>query len=41
MRSFIVACVVAVVVAAGAAWVLEGVQKPAENAYASPSGTRI
>ena len=41
MNSFIAACVVALVLAIGAAFVLEGIQKPADHAYASPSGTRI
>ena len=41
MSSFLTACLVAIVLAVGGALVLESVQKPAEHAYASPSGTRI
>ena len=41
MRTFVVACILAIIVAAGAAVVLEKYQQPAENAFASPSGARI
>jgi hypothetical protein len=41
MPSFITACVVAIVLAVGAAIVLDRVQEPATQAYASPSGVRI
>jgi hypothetical protein len=41
MPTFITACIVAIVLAVGAAYVLEGYQKPAETAYASPTGVRI
>jgi hypothetical protein len=40
MKTFIVACVAAVVIAAGAAVVLNGIQKPAESAYTT-TGARI
>ncbi|MGH6767415.1 MAG: hypothetical protein ACRECO_00170 [Xanthobacteraceae bacterium] len=41
MRSFLVSCVVAVVIAVGAAAVLSYVQKPSEMAFVSPTGVRI
>jgi hypothetical protein len=41
MRSFVVACLLAVIAAFGAALVLEKYQQPAEHAFASPSGARI
>ena len=41
MRTFVVACILAIVAAAGAAVVLEKYQQPAESAYASPSGARL
>jgi hypothetical protein len=40
MRSFIVACVAAIVVAAGGAIVLEQYQKSAQSAYSS-TGVRV
>jgi hypothetical protein len=40
MKTFIVACVAAVVIAAGAAVVLNGMQKPSESAFTS-TGARI
>ena len=40
MKSFLTACMVAIVVAVGAAYVLETFQQPADHAY-STSGTRI
>jgi hypothetical protein len=41
MKSFLTACVVAIVLALGAAYVLETFQQPADHAYASSSGARI
>ena len=41
MRTFIAACACALVVAIGSAVILNSVNKPAESAYASPSGARI
>ena len=41
MRTFVVACILAIVVAVGAAVVLEKYQQPADHAFASPSGARI
>jgi hypothetical protein len=41
MRSFLAACIAAIVIAVGAAVVLERYQEPAETAYASPSSTRL
>ena len=40
MKSFVAACVAAVVIAAGAALVLDQLQKSAESAY-STSGARV
>ncbi len=40
MKSFLVACAVAVIIAAGAGFVLNGIQKPAEEAYAT-TGVRL
>jgi len=42
MRSFMVSCVAAVVIALGAVVVLQYVvQKPADVSFASPTGVRI
>jgi hypothetical protein len=41
MKSFLIACVVAVVLAIGAALVLSAVQMPAGEAFISPSSVRI
>lgn len=41
MQSFIAACVVAIVLAVGAAVVLNNYNKEADQAYASSSGVRI
>ena len=41
MKSFIAACVVIVVIAVGAVYVLDRYQQTAESAYASPTGVRI
>jgi hypothetical protein len=40
MKTFIVACVAAAVIAIGAVVVLNGIQKPVESAYAT-TGVRI
>jgi hypothetical protein len=40
MKSFVAACVAIVVIAIGAAFVLEGYQKPAERAFTT-TGARI
>jgi hypothetical protein len=40
MKTFIVACVAAAVIAVGAVVVLNGIQKPAESAYKT-TGVRI
>jgi hypothetical protein len=41
MQSFLAACVIAIVVALGAALVLNHYQAPADRAYTSPTGTRL
>ena len=41
MKSFLAACVIAIVLAAGAAYILETFQQPADHAYASSTGARI
>jgi len=41
MRSFLVSCVAAIVIALGAMIVLNHIQKPVETAFASPTGVRI
>jgi hypothetical protein len=42
MRSFVVACVAAIVIAVGAALVLDQYyQEPASSAYSSTSGVRL
>ena len=41
MKSFLVACIAVIAIAVGAAIVLDRYQKPAEAAYASPTGVRI
>lgn len=41
MKAFVVACVAVVVIAIGAAMVLDRYQEPAGTAFASPSGVRI
>jgi hypothetical protein len=41
MRSFLVSCLVAVVIAVGAAAVLSYVQKPSEMAFVSPASVRM
>jgi hypothetical protein len=41
MQSFIAACVVAVIIAVGAVYVLDAYQQPAATAYKSPTGVRL
>jgi hypothetical protein len=41
MQSFLAACVIAVVVAVGAALVLNHYNKQAEQAYTSPTSARV
>ncbi|MDP2410691.1 MAG: hypothetical protein Q8M26_10450 [Pseudolabrys sp.] len=41
MKSFVIACVVAIVVALGSAVVLDRFNQTAENAYSSPTGARV
>lgn len=41
MKAFVSAVIVAVVLAVGMAYVLEGVQRPAEIANTSPTGVRL
>ncbi len=41
MQSFIAACVVAIVLAIGAVYVLDAYQEPASIAYKSPTGVRL
>ena len=41
MRSFVVACAAALVIAIGAAVIMNSVNPTVEHSYASPSGVRI
>jgi hypothetical protein len=41
MRSFLVSCVAAVVIALGAVVVLNHLQEPVSTAFTSPTGVRI
>jgi hypothetical protein len=41
MPTFITACIVAIVLAIGAAYVLEGYQTSSEAAYTSPNTVRL
>jgi hypothetical protein len=41
MKTFIIACLAAIVLAVGAAFVLELVQTSAQSAYSSVTGARI
>ncbi len=41
MRAFIVSCVVAAILAAGAAVILDKFQEPAAQAFVSPTSVRI
>ena len=41
MKSFLAACVVAVVVAVGAAFVLNGLNESSTDAYTSSTGARV
>lgn len=40
MKAFIASVIALVVIAVGANFVLNGIQKPAESAYTSPTGAR-
>jgi hypothetical protein len=41
MQSFIAACVIAIVIAIGAVYVLDSYQEPADVAYTSSTGVRL
>jgi hypothetical protein len=41
MKSFVIACIAALVIAIGAALVLNGIQTESEGAYTSASSVRI
>jgi hypothetical protein len=41
MKSFLVACVTAIVIAAIGVVVLGGIQQPADKAFSSPTGVRL
>jgi len=41
MKSFLVACIAIIVIAVGAAFVLDKYQEPADVAFAMPSSVRI
>ena len=41
MRSFLASCLAVIVIALGAALVLNYVQKPVESSFTSPTGVRI
>jgi hypothetical protein len=41
MKAFVAACIVIVVIAVGASFVLDAFQEPAQQAFASPTGVRI
>ena len=41
MQNFIIACIAAIVIAIGAAFVLNQIQQPASEAYVSGSSVRI
>lgn len=41
MKTFIIACVVAIVLATGAGFVLELVQMSSQSAYSSGTGARV
>ena len=41
MKAFISACVIALVIAIAAVFVLGGVQKPVEQAFSSSTGVRL
>jgi hypothetical protein len=41
MKAFIIACVAAIVIALGAAWVLDMLQVPVSEAYNATVSTRI
>jgi hypothetical protein len=41
MKAFIAACIAIVVIAVGASYVLDAFQKPAQQAFASPTGVKL
>jgi hypothetical protein len=41
MKAFLISCAVAIVVAVGSVYVLDGYQRSAETAFASQSGVRL
>ena len=41
MKSFLIACVAAIVIAVIGGVVLSGVQEPADKAFSSPTGVRL
>lgn len=41
MKVFLISCAVAVIVAVGAVYALDGIQRPADAAYTSKSGVRL
>jgi hypothetical protein len=41
MRTFLVSCAAAIVIAIGAAAILNAVQKPADAVFHSPTGVRL
>ena len=41
MKAFVAACIVIVVLAVGASYVLDAFQEPAQQAYASPTGVKL
>ncbi|HWP25654.1 MAG TPA: hypothetical protein VNL39_04850 [Xanthobacteraceae bacterium] len=41
MKAFIIACIAAIVIALGAAWILDMFQKPVSEAYNAAVSTRI
>jgi hypothetical protein len=41
MKVFLISCAVAIIVGIGAVYVLDAYQKPADIAFASPSGVRL
>ncbi len=40
MKAFLASVAALVIIAVGASFVLNGIQKPAESAYTSPTGAR-
>ena len=41
MKAFVAACIVIVVLAVGASYVLDAFQEQAQQAYASPTGVKL